>query len=202
MILLPYQNTWVGDTSQVKVYEKSRRIGALRCGLPGRSPPRPLHFGPIRFIKHVEFRHRGSTVRDAIHSIRDVWQAGYERLLADARAKGLLAGRKGGAERRRDPRFPVASGDVSAAGAGAVELEDMSISGLAFRSARSYLAHRTLTLSLASVFSTETEVLACERLPDGGDSPPRYRVRCRFKDGEHGLQFLTLTLELERVESA
>lgn len=141
-------------------------------------------------------------MRDEIHRIQDVWQAGYERLVEEARAKGLLARREDEPERRRDPRFPVGSGDVSAHGVGPVEVEDMSVSGLAFRSPRSYLAHRALTVSLANVFSTETEVLACDRLPGSEEAAPRYRVRCRFKDGEHGLQFLTLTLELERIEGA
>ena len=30
-ILLPYQRRWVGDTSRVRVWEKSRRIGASYC---------------------------------------------------------------------------------------------------------------------------------------------------------------------------
>ena len=30
-ILLPYQRDWIADTSRVRVWEKSRRIGASYC---------------------------------------------------------------------------------------------------------------------------------------------------------------------------
>jgi len=30
-ILLPYQRRWVADTARVRVWEKSRRIGASYC---------------------------------------------------------------------------------------------------------------------------------------------------------------------------
>lgn len=144
-----------------------------------------------------------SVVRDEIHNIRDVWQEGYERLLKDARKSGTVHQRDAVHERRVHPRFPVASRDVSAAEERGVRLQDMSISGLAFESANAHYPARSLTVSLANVFSTETEVLACEALPSRNpDGPVRYRVRCRFLDEEHGLQFLTLTLELERVEGA
>lgn len=140
-------------------------------------------------------------MRDEIKNIRDVWNEGYERLLHEARTSGAVDMLASDDERRRHPRFRVVTHDVVAMERGAVQVEDMSLSGLAFRCGSDLQSGEELTVSLANVFSTETEVLACERLPkDGPGGAPRFRVRCRFKDEEHGLQFLTLTLELERVE--
>jgi len=142
-------------------------------------------------------------VRDEIRNIRDVWFEGYQRLLEEARAGGRVRVLASADERRQHPRFAVGSQDIATARETSVQVEDMSVSGVAFRSPFAYFSERPLTLSLASVFSTQTDVLACEPLdadPDDPDRAPRYRVRCRFRDAEHGLQFLTLTLELEHIE--
>lgn len=139
-------------------------------------------------------------MRDAILNIRDVWQEGYQRLLDEARERGDVQMRGGLQERREHPRFPVRSGDVTSPEQGPVAVEDMSITGISFFTPVDPATRRELTLSLANVFSTDLDVLACERLPDEADGTPRYRVRCRFRNPDHGLQFLTLTLELDRIE--
>jgi PilZ domain len=141
-------------------------------------------------------------VRDEIRNIRDVWQAGYQRLLEEARGGGRVRVLASDDERRAHPRFPVRSEDIASPSEGRLAVEDMSVTGLSFHSREPYGAEQPLTVSLANVFSTETDVVACERLETPPDAAPRYRVRCRFRDEEHGLQFLTLTLELERLEQA
>jgi PilZ domain len=145
---------------------------------------------------------RWDPVRDEIRNIRDVWQAGYQRLLDEARGGGRVQVLPSNDERRRCPRFPVRSEDIASPQEAPLAVEDMSITGVAFRSRERYAPQRPLTLSLANVFSTVTDVVACEPLGDPLDGAPRYRVRCRFHDEEHGLQFLTLTLELEHIERA
>jgi PilZ domain len=140
-------------------------------------------------------------MRDDVPDLRAVWLAGYRRELEQARARGCVYELAPVAERRGQPRIRIHSRDVAAPGAGPLEVKDMSVTGLAFRSGRAYAPQRPLTLSLAHVFSAETDVLACERQDDRRD-PPRYRVRCRFRDEAQGLQFLALTLELERLEQA
>jgi hypothetical protein len=139
-------------------------------------------------------------VRDEIRNLHELWFEGYQRLLREARARAAVSDLIGPDERRGHPRFRIGSQDVTTNHERPLALRDMSITGLAFESARGYFTDRQVTLSLANVFSAETEVLACDPLAPEAHGGPRYRVRCRFRDEEHGLQFLTLALELERIE--
>ena len=142
-------------------------------------------------------------MRAEIKNLRDVWWEGYQRLLVKAEAAGAVGSRSTTHERRQHPRFPIRSEDVSTSAEGVLTVRDMSLSGLAFETGVHYEADRRLLVALAGVFSTETDILACDRLPeDSPEGSPRYRVRCRFRDEEHGLQFLTLALELENLEQA
>jgi hypothetical protein len=144
---------------------------------------------------------QGGGVRSEINNIRDVWYEGYQRLLEEAQARASVQILPATDERRRHPRFRVRSRDVGTPREPVVAVQDMSISGVCFEGQADYYPARQLILSLANVFSTESDVVACERLPRvAPEAPVRFRVRCRFRDEEHGLQFLTLTLELERVE--
>ena len=139
-------------------------------------------------------------MRKEIRNIRDVGYVGYERLLGEARARRTIRMLDAGDERRRHPRFPVHTDVIASPAEGVLAVADMSITGLAFRSDRLYIPEHPLTLSLANVFSAVVDIVACDRISDPALTPPRYRVRCRFCDEEHGLQFLTLTLEVERIE--
>jgi hypothetical protein len=140
---------------------------------------------------------------DLGHSIREVWWQGYLRLLGEAVAGGSVALRPPHQERREYPRFQLRSQDIATPGTTPVEVHDISVSGLAFRGDRTYFRSRPLTFSLARVFSAETDVLGCELVANAYSREiPTYRVRCRFRDDEQGLQFLMLALELDRIERA
>jgi hypothetical protein len=142
-------------------------------------------------------------MNDLGHSIREVWWQGYLRLLGEAVAGGSVSLRPPHQERRQYPRFPLHSQDIATPGTTPVDVYDISVSGVAFRGDRTYFRNRPLTLSLARVFSTETDVLGCELATDiHSREIPVYRVRCRFRDDEQGLQFLMLALELDRIERA
>jgi PilZ domain len=142
-------------------------------------------------------------MRNAMLNVRDVWSQGYRRLLDQAQLHGALPARGAGAERRADPRFPIASPLVTVPGEGGATIQDMSVSGVAFRAERRSEAGRRLSCSLAKVFSAEAEVVGCEPL-GGSDAGSRggYRVRCRFRNPQHGLQFLMLALELGPLQPA
>jgi hypothetical protein len=139
-------------------------------------------------------------MRNEIRNIRDVWLEGYRRLLKQAQAEGRIVPNADPHERRRHPRFLVQTADVSTPREHPLAVCDLSWCGVAFDSDQEYFPQRPLTLELAGVFSTEAEVLACDRRPEAGANPHRYRVRCRFRDEAHGLQFLTLALELHEIE--
>lgn len=140
-------------------------------------------------------------MREDILNIRDVWQEGYQRLLEEARASGQVQVLDPSQERRGYPRFTVHSSDVATRDGEPVDVRDMSVSGLSFVTANDHVSQRYRTLSLANAFSTEIDIVACDRLQDNGEGAPRYRVRCRFRNLDHGLQFLTLALELNRIEA-
>lgn len=144
-------------------------------------------------------------MREEILTIRDVWLAGYRQRLAEERAAGRLEMLPEGDERRRFPRVRVTGGNVAAEELGPVEVLNLSASGLAMASPVPFAVDQPLTVSLANVFSTETRVVRCEPLAaPAGDkpagAPQLYVVRGQFADADHGLQFVTLALELDRLE--
>lgn len=139
-------------------------------------------------------------MRAAILTIRDVWQAGYQRLISEALADGRVQIRPDDKERRSEPRFCLEGRNVLAPDLGPVTDVDVSATGVALTSGVPAPVGSRLTVSLANAFCTETTVVDCQPASAARDPESGYLVRGRFIDEAHGLQFVTLALELERVE--
>jgi hypothetical protein len=138
--------------------------------------------------------------RNELKNVQDVWLDGYRRLLAEAQADGHVHMLAAESEHRRHPRFELSTADVTSQDEIELVIENMSRSGLTFLDSNARAQNSTLSLSLAKVLSAEVRIVACEAVPEATEGLSRYRVRCCFVDEGQGLLFVTLALELLRIE--
>lgn len=124
------------------------------------------------------------------------WEQEYERMLSEGLQAGRVSKLPSASEKRRHPRFKVDGGKIYVTEQVPHPIIDLSISGLAFYSEKTFPVGQAIQVSLRSVISIEAVVLGCEPLT-GDDAPAPYRVRCQFADADYGLRFLMLALELE-----
>lgn len=124
------------------------------------------------------------------------WEQDYEQMLQDGVRAGRVSMLPSISEKRRHPRFKVEGGQIYVTEQVPHPIIDLSISGLAFHSAKTFPVGQAIQVSLRSVISIEAVVLGCEPLA-GDDAPAPFRVRCQFADPDYGMRFLMLALELE-----
>lgn len=128
----------------------------------------------------------------------------YERVLADSRARGEVAGEAPQTERRGNPRIRVNPGDL------AVEIDpwvfaiDISISGMAFYSDTPVERGEAIHIALTDDFAVEARVVDSHlETSDSPVLPSRYRLHCEFDDEERGKELLVRIKEMEhRTDSS
>lgn len=123
------------------------------------------------------------------------WEQEYHRILADALGTGKVQVLPSRSEKRRHPRFKLRNAKVIVTEEVQHDIVDLSISGLAFYSARTYAVGERIMVSLRQIIAIGAEVLGSDAL-DGPDAPAPYRIRCRFVDPDYGLRFLVMAVEM------
>jgi PilZ domain len=125
------------------------------------------------------------------------WEQEYERILADATQGGRISILPGNSEKRRHPRFRLKGEKILVTEQVPHDVVDLSVSGLAFYSDRTFAVGQAIVVSLRQILAIQAEVLGCDPL-SGPDAPAAFKVRCRFQDPDYGLRFLVVAVEMEQ----
>ncbi|HKI99884.1 MAG TPA: PilZ domain-containing protein [bacterium] len=127
----------------------------------------------------------------------------YQRLLEEGLAAGDVMIRADGPDHRATPRLRLCGGHVAVRVEPEVRVVDLSASGIAFLSDRTFHPGDMLQVILRGTLAFQVKVLGCAMEETNADLlEVCYRVRCRFHDVTNGKHLLVLLKEMERGNAA
>jgi hypothetical protein len=123
----------------------------------------------------------------------------YRRLVEDGERHGALEPKGSGSERRKQPRFRANATELTVRAELKVAAIDVSVSGLAFHSQFPVQIGQALNITVANLFTVDSEVVFCHLEEANEDfTQTLYRVQCRFPEEEQGKYLLVMIKELEK----
>ena len=122
------------------------------------------------------------------------WSEDYDRLLERALAEGKVQLLPDQEEQRKNPRFSLSEDLIRSATFNQRDIIDLSKSGYAFHSDKTYNIGEEAPLNLREAFQAPATVMGCE-MEEVDFLDIKYRVRCKFTNPEHGMIFLLLLFE-------
>ena len=129
------------------------------------------------------------------------WDDDYAQLLQESLDSGKIDTVSGGAEKRDSPRFQIQSGAIWVRLDSCFDVLDASISGISFRSDRSFEAGEVLAINLAKAFKIEAEVIDCRMMETNPNLlETAYITRCRFTDEHSAVRFLVMLKAVDNHE--
>ena len=128
--------------------------------------------------------------------MKDKWSEEYDLLLERAIAEGKVQVLPDKEERRGSPRFKFSKELFRSAESIQRDIIDMSTTGFAFHSERTYEIGEEVPLTMHDAFQAHAKVVGCEMVEtDSAFLEFKYRVRCQFTNPEHGMIILMLLFE-------